>query len=56
MSSLERATQKTQKGRYHKIEHCPDLLMLVRSEVVRRRAKHCDRLFITLERMILEQP
>lgn len=54
-SCLARATQKTQKGRYHKIEHCPDLLMLIRSEVVRRRAKHCDRLFSTLERLILEQ-
>jgi len=55
LSSLERATQKTRKGRYHKIEHCPDLLMLIRPEVVRRRAKHCDRLFVTLERLILEQ-
>lgn len=53
LSGLERATQKTTKGRYHKIQHCPDLLTRVRPEVVRRRAKHCDRLFVTLERLIL---
>jgi hypothetical protein len=55
-SGLERATQKTQKGRYHKIQHCPALLARIRPEVVRLRAKHCDRLFSTLERLILEQP
>jgi hypothetical protein len=54
-SGLERATQKTQKGRYHKIQHGPALLARIRPEVVRRRAKHCDRLFVTLERLILAQ-
>lgn len=54
LSGLERATQKTQKGRYHKIHHGPALLARVRPDVVRRRAKHCDRLFVTLERLLLD--
>jgi hypothetical protein len=52
-SGLERATQKTQKGRYHKIHHCPALLARIRPDLVRRRAKHCDRLFVTVEGLLL---
>jgi hypothetical protein len=55
LSGLERATQKTQKGRYHKIQHCPDLLKRVRPEAVRRRSSHCERLFVTLEKVIFGQ-
>lgn len=51
LSSLERATEQTSKGKYHKTRHTPDLLERIRPEVVRRRAKHCDRLFTSLEKV-----
>ena len=51
LSSLERATEKTSKGKYHKTRHTPDLLERIRPEVVRQRAKHCDRLFTSLEEL-----
>jgi Domain of unknown function (DUF4276) len=49
MSALNRATERTQKGRYRKIEHCSDLLKRLDSARVRSRARHCDLLFKTLE-------
>jgi hypothetical protein len=52
--SLDRATQRTQKGRYHKIRHCSDLLGRLNPEKVRSRAHHCDLLFTTLEARIRE--
>lgn len=52
LSSLERATERTSKGKYHKTRHTPDLLERIRPEVVRRRAKHCDRLFANLEELV----
>jgi hypothetical protein len=51
-SSLERATEHTQKGCYHKIRHCSDLLGRLNRELVRSRAHHCDLLFNTLEARI----
>lgn len=51
-SSLQRATADSKKGRYHKIRHGGPLLGLVRSSVVRQRARHCDRLFEILEEML----
>jgi uncharacterized protein DUF4276 len=50
--SLDRATQHTQKGRYHKIRHCSDLLGRLNQERVRSRARHCDLLFTSLENRI----
>lgn len=55
VSGLARATEKAQKGKYHKIRHGPDLLERIRADVVRRRARHCDRLFTSLENLILGQ-
>jgi hypothetical protein len=52
-AALEHATKDTQKGRYHKIRHGPDLLGRLDSARVRQRAKHCDRLFVVLETLIL---
>lgn len=52
--SLDRATQRTQKGSYHKIRHCSDLLGRLSQERVRARARHCDLLFTTLENRIKE--
>ena len=49
---LEQATAKTQKGPYHKIRHCADLLGLLNRNRVRQRARHCDLLFRTLEARI----
>jgi hypothetical protein len=51
-AALARATQETQKGRYHKIRHGPDLLGRLDPAQVRQRAKHCDRLFATLETIL----
>lgn len=47
-AALTDATRRTQKGRYHKIQHGPKLLGLVDVSTVRHRAPACDRLFITL--------
>ncbi|HEX4959528.1 MAG TPA: DUF4276 family protein [Thermoanaerobaculia bacterium] len=52
MRALDRATVRTQKGRYHKISHCADLLGRLDPERVRARARHCDLLFTTLEARI----
>ena len=52
--SLNRATAKTQKGQYAKIRHCADLLALLNPDRVRKRARHCDLLFTTLEARIRE--
>ena len=52
MRALDRATARTQKGRYHKISHCADLLGRLDPERVRARARHCDLLFTTLEARI----
>jgi len=48
-AALDNATRGTQKGRYHKIHHAPELLESVASGTVRKRAPHCDRLFLALE-------
>lgn len=45
---LDKATSKTQKGRYHKIKHASDLLKLINPEEVRKRCRHCDNLFKSL--------
>ena len=44
-SALDRATQHTQKGRYHKIRHARQLLEHIDPEKVRQRCAHCKRLF-----------
>lgn len=54
LTALERATRKTQKGTYHKIHHCAKLLELLDPARVRTRARHCDRLFAALHRLVEE--
>ena len=44
-NALDRATQNTQKGRYHKIRHARHLLGQIDPEKVRQRCAHCKRLF-----------
>lgn len=51
-TALERATQGTRKGGYHKIDHCSDLLGMVDPERVRARAPHCEQLFTVLEGLL----
>jgi hypothetical protein len=48
-AALDAATRGTQKGRYHKIHHAPELIERLAPLTVRKRAPHCDRLFTTLE-------
>lgn len=49
---LDRATQGTQKGKYHKIHHGKDLLERMNPTTVRQRCPHCKRLFKTLLHMV----
>ena len=44
-NALDRATQNTQKGRYHKIRHARQLLEQIDPARVRQRCPHCRRLF-----------
>lgn len=55
-TALTEATRRTQKGRYHKIQHGPKLLGLVNVLTVRRRAPTCDRLFKTVVQYIERKP
>lgn len=52
LSALSQATEPTQKGRYHKIDHCAALLERIDPAQVRARAVHCDHLFQGLEEKI----
>jgi hypothetical protein len=45
MASLDNASRRTQRGRYHKIQHGPRILESLDPQRVRSRAPHCDRLF-----------
>lgn len=54
--ALDRATRHTQKGAYNKTRHCADLLKAISAPVVRKRARHCERLFSTVDRMISRNP
>ena len=46
--ALRRATQRTSKGEYHKINHASDLLKQIDVATVRQRCGHCERLFDVL--------
>ena len=49
---LNQATERTTKGRYHKIRHASDLLKRIDVERVKQRCPHCARLFNVLGGMI----
>ena len=51
-SSLKAATRNTQKGEYHKIRHASDILELLDTRTVLSAARHCHRLFETLQTQI----
>lgn len=46
--SLKAATRDTTKGKYHKTRHAPKILEMLNVQTVRRKARHCGRLFDTL--------
>ena len=50
--ALKQATDRTRKGRYHKIRHASELLKRIDVERVKARCPHCARLFNVLGRMI----
>ena len=50
--ALNRATEHTTKGCYHKIRHASDLLKRIDVERVKQRCPYCARLFNVLGRMI----
>ena len=50
--ALDRATRHSQKGRYHKIRHARHLLQRIDPAAVRRRCRHCARMFEILLRRV----
>ncbi len=52
--ALDRATQSTSKGRYHKIHHARALLERIDPSVVRQRCPSCRRLFAILDGIVSE--
>ena len=51
-AALRAATERTQKGAYHKTKHAPDLLMRMDPDQVRRRCPACEHLFQTVRDLI----
>lgn len=51
-AGLEKATQKTKKGRYHKIRHGSDLLARIAPDTVKPKCPHCKRLFDSVEALL----
>lgn len=51
---LSLATEKTQKGEYHKIKHARQLLGLISPKTVRKRCLHCEMLFDGLMGLICQ--
>jgi hypothetical protein len=51
-NSLNKATKDTQKGVYHKIKHGAELLSRIDVIKIRQKAKHCQRVFQTIEEKI----
>jgi hypothetical protein len=51
-SGLEKATQNTKKGRYHKIKHGSDLLARISPATVEQKCPHCKRLFDSVEALL----
>ena len=45
LDSLKEASKKTQKGRYHKTKHAPEILQRIDPTKVRNAAPHCELLF-----------
>jgi len=54
--ALKEATRRTQKGEYHKIRHGPRILEMLDSALVCEKARHCSRLFDTVNRVLDGEP
>ena len=54
--SLDKATRRTTKGKYRKIQHASELLQRIDPAKVRSRCRHCERLFAMLDRAIANAP
>lgn len=52
LDALEAATKQTQKKRYHKTRHAPELLKRLNVAKVRAAAPHCDRIFTAVAEKI----
>lgn len=52
LDGLKNATRNTQKGRYHKTRHAPDLLGRIRPELVKQKSPCCKRLFESVPRLV----
>lgn len=50
--ALNRATERSKKGRYHKIRHASELLQRIDADRVQERCPHCRRLFDVVGRKI----
>jgi hypothetical protein len=53
--ALIKSSKKTVRGRYHKTQHAPSLLGLIRTSIVREKASYCERLFQTLHALIHDE-
>ena len=54
--ALNRATQGTKKGKYHKIRHASEILQRMNPNSVRPSCPHCDRFFTTIVRLVNQTP
>ena len=50
--SLEKASQNSQKGKYHKIRHAAKILKQLNAATVQSKALHCKRFFQTVSTLI----
>lgn len=48
LPALEAATKQSQKKRYHKTQHLPEILDRIDAHKVRERAWRCDQIFVSL--------
>jgi DNA-directed RNA polymerase len=51
ISGLEKATQKTKKGKYGKGLHSGEVLKIIDCDKVRESAPHCERLFEIISKL-----
>jgi len=52
--ALTKATEKTNKGEYHKINHASQLLQRIRPDLVRNRCPHCELMFKKLDALLTQ--
>ena len=55
LNGLDAATSATQKRKYHKTRHAPEILADLDSRKVRAAAPACDRFFLALEQFMAQR-